>query len=361
MTQAERTQSGPLIRKRLSFRPNIVTMPPSNPHRGLPPGAIGTPCDLGDHESCGHQWGLGGSLPIFKQAKSLVTLCPCTCHEKCLATRRQNRNGVVPQDEWLNECDCPGAGEKKARIRALPRDDKKVNPISAPKRVLGLVALGFGLHRAYRKQTKEDGVPKGVFLNERSNEIRNRSIELATDQREDDSAVAELVALVGRHRNDAEVAALDLCTENRCHESRIYNRAHRLLRAAITSEPLAPPADADIELMEVVRHLYQLPMDAMFVELAAKEPRLNEVKALVRAGELGAPIDTTILSLRDEERRDFARNWLERHQALRQRLLPLVGPEAEVDDLALRSYFAQNTVEQYLQELAGIKRREPPS
>lgn len=267
---------------------------------------------------------------------------------------------MVPQDEWLNECDCPGAEEKKERLRAMPHDDTKVNPLSAPKRVLALLGLGVAIHHTYKAQTKKGEVPKGILLNERSNQIRNRAIELAADGREDEDAVAELVALSGRHRHDADVAALDLCTENRCHESRTYNRAHRLLRAAITSEPVAPPTDADVVLMEVVGHLHQLPPDAMFGELAAKEPRLNEVEALVRAGELGAPIDTSILNLRDEERREFAREWLERHEVLCKRLLPLVGPEAEVDDLALRSYFARSSVQEYLQELAGIK-RTPPS
>ena len=269
---------------------------------------------------------------------------------------------MVPQDAWLNECDCPGAEEKKERLRAFPHDEMtKVNPLSAPKRVLALLGLGVAIHRTYKTQTKKGEVPNGVLLNERSNQIRNRAIELATDEREDDSAVAELVALTGRHRHDAEVAALDLCTENRCHESRTYNRAYRLLEAAITSEPIPPPTDADVVLMGVVGHLRQLPQDVLFRELAAKEPRLDEVEALVRSGELGAPIDTSILNLRDEERREFARNMLERHEELRKRLLPLVGPEAEVDDLALRSHFARSSVELYLQELADLKRRDPPS
>ncbi len=73
----------------------------------------------------------------------------------------------------------------------------------------------------------------------------------------------------------------------------------------------------------------------MFRELAVKEPRLNEIKTQVRAGELGPRMHRL-----DE--------YIERHKLLSERLHGLVGPGAESNDLALRSYFAQINVRDYL-------------
>jgi hypothetical protein len=232
----------------------------------------------------------------------------------------------------------------------MPHDDTKAHPLSVPKRVLTLFRLGLRLRDAYRKQTEEQGVPKVVMLNDRSHQIRDLAIDLATNEREDEGAVAELVALTGRHRHDAEVAALDLCTQNKCHESHTYNRAYRLLQAAITSEPVAQPTPADVALMEAVKDLPDAP-EAIFRALVIKEPRLKEVETLVRSGELGTRIDTDLPTLPIEQRRAVARDWLERHETMRKRLLPLVGPEAEVDDLALRSYFSQESVQDYLRDV----------
>jgi hypothetical protein len=281
-----------------------------------------------------------------------VKLCPCGCHEACPVSRRADKSGSVAQDVWLKECQCPGAEEKKVRIRAIPNDDAKKQPVSAPKRVFALFRLGLLLRDAYRKQTEEDGVPKVVLLNDRSHQIRDLAMELATTEREDEGAVAELVALTGRHRHDAEVAALDLCTENKCHESRTYNRANRLLRAATTSEPMAQTTAADLATIEAVEDLNEMPPDVMSETLVAKEPRLAEIEAMVRSGGLGARMSLDVMKLTTDERRSFGQEWLERDGKLRSELRPLVGPEAEVDDLALRSYAAKSNVKEYIQRIS---------
>lgn len=314
-----------------------------------PPGVIRTPCDRDDHGSCKHRWGFGVTLLTGRRT---VTLCRCPCHDKCPVTRRAGRRRLVPEEVWLEQCVCPGAEGAKARTTVAPRDDTRANSISAPKRVVTLLRLGLRLRDAYRKQTEERGVPEVVVLNDRSTRIRDLAIDLARNEREDEDAVGELVALTGRHRRDAEIAALDLRRENSCHESRTYNRAYRLLQAALASEPIAQPTPADIALMEVVNGLRQMPPEVRFRALAAKEPRLQEVERLVQSGDFGVRMDPEILSLPVDERRASARAWLESEATMRKRLLPLVGPEAEVDDLALRSYFAQDSVENYLRGIA---------
>jgi len=144
-----------------SFNRNITDMGPPKDRRPSPPGAIRTRCDIGNHESCGHQHGLGGTFPLFGRPQSMVLLCPCTCHVGCPVTRRQDQRGSVLQDDWLNECDCAGAEEKKARIRAMPRHDERPNPLSAPKRMLALIGLGVAIHHIERTQTKKKRGAKG--------------------------------------------------------------------------------------------------------------------------------------------------------------------------------------------------------
>lgn len=97
-----------------------------------------------------------------------------------------------------------------------------------PKRQLSLFREGFHVTRSYRyrNQIKKGAeVPEGrVFLKYRSLLIRNLALELARLEREDDIAVAELVALIAWHRRDAEVAALDLRYDNNHHEQHLFTR-----------------------------------------------------------------------------------------------------------------------------------------
>jgi hypothetical protein len=83
------------------------------------------------------------------------------------------------------------------------------------------------------------------------------------------------------------VAALSFRQENRDRESRVADRARRLLEAAASKEPVAPVSDEAEEMLRQFDQLGDLDRAGRFALLAEREPRLAELKAEVLSGRYG--------------------------------------------------------------------------
>lgn len=82
-----------------------------------------------------------------------------------------------------------------------------------------MLAAGLGWHFAYRSLAESnDAYPSSVMLNNRSKSIRDRALELATDHRQDQAAVGELVRMARGKTRDLQAAARSLRMYGRFEE-----------------------------------------------------------------------------------------------------------------------------------------------
>ena len=67
-------------------------------------------CRLEYHGECGHALSVGRSLSLLQmKTTEIVTLCQCSCHAPCLASRI-----YTARSAWLDDCVCPGQTESPA-------------------------------------------------------------------------------------------------------------------------------------------------------------------------------------------------------------------------------------------------------
>jgi hypothetical protein len=185
------------------------------------------------------------------------------------------------------------------------------------------IALAFGLLHISK-------------ANERVARLQEQATNLAISNSDDDDCVRLLRGAAARNSDDLEVAAegaLDFVGP----ESRVSDRAHRLLVAAWSGQPVAPSPLGD-EVFERIEALYSTPVEIAYPTLVELQPRLDELNRQF------AP--RTIA----ENAKDSV--WDE----LRAALAPLIGPEAEanVKDPLLRTKAAHHIARLFLALRVGL-------
>ena len=92
--------------------PDRPTAPLETDSLGATAGAVQEPggegsgrlCQMGSHSSCSHK--IAGGVHLLRRRKgAFALLCNCGCHSTC-PVGSQNE---VAEEEWLQECTCPGA------------------------------------------------------------------------------------------------------------------------------------------------------------------------------------------------------------------------------------------------------------
>src|ERR1700733_5498978 len=103
------------------------------------------------------------------------------------------------------------------------------------------------VRRLNRASAEADPDDAGIVtLSDRAAEVADRAFDLADDGREDDGAVAALVALAGGSKQTLENAERFSRQGARHREDQNFNRAHRLLAAAVNGKPVEPPSPQDM-------------------------------------------------------------------------------------------------------------------
>jgi hypothetical protein len=239
----------------------------------------------------------------------------------------------------------------------------KLNAAQIVLKLPKLIRLGIGLQKHYRDQLFVEGDPRDfVVLNDHSRAIRDRARELSAEDREDDEAVRELSTMGRRHERDLKVAELAARERGAHLQSREANLAQRLLQAAVSGSHVRPVDPEELELIERCEAFGQLSNEEAFSALSQIEPELRTLETDAKEGRLGRrhtlelmraarlPHDQLDEASR-EELRGYARESLQASEALKRRLDPLVGPDAQRGNLLLKTQLAYDTAEARLGQL----------
>jgi hypothetical protein len=184
----------------------------------------------------------------------------------------------------IDNPNCPE--EIRARLQSSLRDSAPESEAddhaSKSERFLpfGLAKLAGGVlfaqHLAHREEHDHPDDPGIAILGPRSGLLKRQAMELASDEREDREAAEELVSRAEHHNEALRRAALWLRCDGQASEQLLENRAHRLLKAALSGEPVQRITERELRLIEELESLRARPEDGFDV-LVEKEPRLRAV------------------------------------------------------------------------------------
>jgi hypothetical protein len=191
-----------------------------------------------------------------------------------------------------------------------------------------------GVNRAARQADPED--PGIVALSDRAGKVADRAFKLGDAGREDARAVAELVALAGDSKRTLENAERFSRQGARHCEDQKFNRAHRLLVAAMSGRPVEPPSSDTRRTFKVVKAFRALAPAQGWELLVSREPRLAELEAETRRGAFAAAIPASDERL-SPGRRSIRREIILAGSELGDRLRELVGPLAPATDPLVKS------------------------
>ena len=154
--------------------------------------------------------------------------------------------------------------------------------------IRGAIRAGRLLRQGYRQQLN-DPSPRVVILNDRSMKIVERARELASDGRDEATAVAELVTLTGRHHHDLRVAVAELRRRTTTGD-RTDLRARRVAEAAESGRPVLTETDEEAHRLALLEDWQGLDAEARFTALTTAEPRLADLTNQVRENRLATVI-----------------------------------------------------------------------
>ncbi|MGH9126852.1 MAG: hypothetical protein ACRDZ8_19300 [Acidimicrobiales bacterium] len=227
------------------------------------------------------------------------------------------------------------------------------NPVELRK----LLRLRKSLRASVDNQDLDDDRPGMVAFDERAYAILTRAKELVAedpdgrddeDGRRDATAVQELARMAGRHRRSLQLAALGARQGGRHHEDAGANRVHRLLQAALTGTPVAPPASDDVARFAVLGPFARRSPRQRWAELVRREPRLADFDEDAQSGRYRPPPGVFDRTLPREQFAALAAEQQERLKELRDRLDLLVGPQSGQTDVLLSSQAALEAAHDYL-------------
>lgn len=166
------------------------------------------------------------------------------------------------------------------------------------------------------------------ILNDRSEAIWLRAMQLGEAGREDPAAVAELVRLAQGRRQDLLAAEREVYRDSDVYVAASPNRALRLLRAAIDGTDVRAPADEDRSAIERTEYLESLSPDTRWALLVELEPRLASLEQDVVEGRIVTPIDLNLSLNRLVGPSSNGQDWLMNSKtvldAVGERLFPLL-------------------------------------
>jgi hypothetical protein len=196
--------------------------------------------------------------------------------------------------------------------------------------------------------------------------------QLALEDREDDDAVAELVAAAGGSRRTLRRARQVSRFGGWHREYRHANRVYRLLDAACEGGHVTGVAAEDSRRIVEVEAMMALSRDERWALLVDREPALLDIERDVRAGVFGQlrttyhrdrvktgrtmigpdgktrtgtrTSDAPYSEAESQELRTTANNKLRLHR----RVAQVLGPDSRQHDLLLRSGRARDAAEDYL-------------
>ena len=186
---------------------------------------------------------------------------------------------------------------------------------------------------AQRADPEDPGI---VALSDQAAKVADHALELADRRREDDEAVTELVALAQGRKQDLENAERFSRQEARHAEDENFNRANRLLLAAVNGASVQPPSPQAKELFEIVERFHALPKASAWDLLVSREPRLAELESETRRGALTRAVPA-IGKSRSPVLQSLAREQVLAASELGDRLRELVGPRAPATDPLITS------------------------
>jgi hypothetical protein len=105
----------------------------------------------------------------------------------------------------------------------------------------------------------------------------------------DGAAVKELLRVVGRHTDALEAAEIVSRREGRYLDFEIENWAQRLLKGAVTGNPVEQPSETDRRRFAAVEAVDELSADVAWQRLTDAVPELDELADQRKAGTFRAP------------------------------------------------------------------------
>jgi hypothetical protein len=211
----------------------------------------------------------------------------------------------------------------------------------------GIAAMALALRRmnqAARRADPED--PGFVAVSDRAVEVAEHASDLAESGREDDQAVAELVALAQGSKRTLENAERFSRQGARHCEDENDNRANRLLVAAVNGKSVQPASLEAKQLFEIVEGFHALPQASAWESLVSREPRLAELESETRRGAFTRAVP--VIRKTDPVLQHMARQRVLAGSELGDRLRELVGPRAAATDPLITSRAAFESALAYL-------------
>jgi hypothetical protein len=200
-----------------------------------------------------------------------------------------------------------------------------------------MAAVSIGVRKVNRAAKLADPEDAGIVaLSGLAGKVADRALKLAKAAREDTRAVAELVALAGDSKKTLGNAERFIRQGARHCEDARFNRAHRLLVAAVSGSAVQPPSAETKRIFKVVKAFRALTPAQKWERLVSIEPRLAELESETRRGTFTTPVPG------GTDRGDAVLSMVRREQVLRRselgdRLRELVGPIAPATDLLIKS------------------------
>jgi hypothetical protein len=201
----------------------------------------------------------------------------------------------------------------------------------------GVAVLPLIMRRANREIQRADPEdPGSVSVSPEALKVAERAFKLGRSKREDRRAVAELVALAQGNTKTLENAERFSRQGARHCEDEPFNRANRLLVAALNGEPVVPASPESKQLFKTVRQFLALSPVEAWELLVSREPRLEELASETSRGTFSQPLVAVTRNSSPGLQR-IAREQSLAQSELGDRLRELVGPIAAATDPLLTS------------------------
>jgi hypothetical protein len=184
-------------------------------------------------------------------------------------------------------------------------------------------------------------IPRVVKGNLRAQMLAARADELMESGETDDAVVAELVRVAQGTRSDLKTASAWARQDGRWTELERPNHVVRVLDAAATNHPVAPPRPEHARRFAEVGRFSALPHGVAFQELKLVAPELAEMEATIRAA-----------AGRDRAKGLGQASGFDTWRSMRRRLRVIVGPEAHREGIVIRSSVARDVAWAQLAEAA---------
>jgi hypothetical protein len=193
--------------------------------------------------------------------------------------------------------------------------------------------------RARADQDLDAEHPEFYFSTKRTDELRDRAVQIVAEIPGDAEAVAAIRAGGGKPKQWKRAAA-EIRGDDYMREHRDYLRAARLLKAAADGGAPVPPTGEEEALFRAVEGLEALPPEEAFAALASEVPALRalEYQVVTSASEPG------------REDRDAG----DRVHEIVEELARLAGPRAPAGSPLIRSHTAFGHARVHLLGKAGL-------